>query len=122
MARPRRAGGGTPLEVSIESLSHEGRGIARVAGKTVFVFGALPGERVRIQVRRRARQYDEADTLEILEASPQRVVPRCPAFGVCGGCSLQHLDSDRQVAIKQQSLLAQMAHAGVEVGEVLPKV
>ncbi len=120
MARRRRAGGGKPLEVAIESLSHEGRGIARVNGKTVFVFGALPGERVRIQVRRRARQYDEADALEVLEASPQRVAPRCPAFGVCGGCSLQHLDNDRQVATKQHNLLAQMAHAGVEVEEVLP--
>ena len=119
MARRRADRGGVPLTVEIESLSHEGRGIARVDGKTVFVFGALPGERVRIQLRRRARRYDEADTLELLDASPQRVAPRCPAFGVCGGCSLQHLDGDRQVAIKQQSLLAQMAHAGVEVGEVL---
>ncbi len=120
MARRRRAGRiGEPREVEIESLSHEGRGIARVDGKTVFVFGALPGERVRIQTRRRARQFDEADAVDVLEASPERIAPRCPAFGVCGGCSLQHVDGDRQVAIKQQSLLAQMAHAGVAVGEVL---
>ncbi len=121
MARNRNAGrGGEPLEVEIESLSHEGRGIARVDGKTVFVFGALPGERVRARVRRRARNYDEADTVEVLEASPDRITPRCPAFGVCGGCSLQHLDAEHQVAVKQRSLLAQMAHAGIEVEEVLP--
>lgn len=121
MARNRNAGrGGEPLEVEIESLSHEGRGIARVDGKTVFVFGALPGERVRARVRRRARNYEEADTVEVLEASPDRIMPRCPAFGVCGGCSLQHLDAERQVAVKQRSLLAQMAHAGIEVEEVLP--
>ncbi len=121
MARRKRAGrAGEPLEVEIESLSHEGRGIARVDGKTVFVFGALPEERVRARIRRRARQYDEAEAIEVLEPSPQRVTPRCPAFGVCGGCSLQHLDNERQVALKQESLLAQMAHAGVDVGEILP--
>ncbi len=121
MARRRRAGRlGEPLVVDIETLSHEGRGIARVDGKTVFVFGALPGERVRIQIRRRARQFDEAEVVDLLEASPERVTPRCPVFGVCGGCGLQHVDGDRQVAIKQQSLLAQMAHAGVDVGEILP--
>ena len=121
MARRRRANRpGEPLDVDIESLSHEGRGIARVDGKTVFVFGALPGERVRIRVRRRARQFDEADVVEVLAAAPERVTPRCPVFGVCGGCSLQHVDGDRQVEIKQQSLLAQLAHAGVEVGEILP--
>ncbi len=121
MARRRRAGRlGEPLVVDIETLSHEGRGIARVDGKTVFVFGALPGERVRIQIRGRARQFDEAEVVDLLEASPERVTPRCPVFGVCGGCGLQHVDGDRQVAIKQQSLLAQMAHAGVDVGEILP--
>ncbi len=121
MARRRRAGRlGEPLVVDIETLSHEGRGIARVDGKTVFVFGALPGERVRIQIRGRARQFDEAEVVDLLEASPERVTPRCPVFGVCGGCGLQHVDGDRQVAIKQQSLLAQMAHASVDVGEILP--
>ena len=62
-----------PQEVSIESMSHEGRGIAHVNGKTVFVFGALEQERVRIQVQKRRRKFDQATTLEVLEASPRRI-------------------------------------------------
>ena len=101
-------------------MSHEGRGIARVNGKTVFVFGALQGETVQIQVLKRARNYDQATVLEVIEASPQRIEPRCEAFQVCGGCSLQHLASDDQVALKQQALLEMMAHAGIEYDEVMP--
>ena len=101
-------------------MSHEGRGIAHVNGKTVFVFGALEGETVRIQVQKRARSYDQATVLDVIEASPRRIEPRCEAFQVCGGCSLQHLASDDQVAFKQRSLLDMMDHAGIEYGEVLP--
>ena len=101
-------------------MSHEGRGIAHVNGKTVFVFGALEGESVRIQVLKSARSFDQATTLEVIASSPQRITPRCEAFQVCGGCSLQHLANDNQVVLKQQSLLDMMAHAGVEFGEVLP--
>jgi len=109
-----------PREVVIESMSHEGRGIAHVNGKTVFVFGALEGERVLIQVQKTNRNFDQASTLEVLEASPQRIEPRCEAFQVCGGCSLQHLDNDDQVEFKQGSLLEMMAHAGIEPGQILP--
>ena len=101
-------------------MSHEGRGIAHVNGKTVFVFGALAGESVRIQVLRSNRNFDQATTLEVLEASPDRISPRCEAFQVCGGCSLQHLANDDQVELKQRALLEMMTHAGVEYGEVLP--
>jgi 23S rRNA (uracil1939-C5)-methyltransferase len=100
-------------------MSHEGRGIAHINGKTVFVFGALTGEKVRIQILKSSRNYDQATTLEVIEASPQRITPRCAAFQVCGGCSLQHLDRDDQLAFKQQSLLDMMAHAGVTIGEIL---
>ena len=109
-----------PREVVIESMSHEGRGIAHVNGKTVFVFGALQGETVLIQVQKTNRNFDQASTLEVLEASPQRIEPRCEAFQVCGGCSLQHLDNDDQVEFKQGSLLEMMAHAGIEPGQILP--
>ena len=101
-------------------MSHEGRGIAHVNGKTVFVFGALVGEIVRIQVLRSNRNFDQATTLEVIEASPERISPRCEAFQVCGGCSLQHLANDDQVELKQKALLEMMTHAGVEYGEVLP--
>jgi len=101
-------------------MSHEGRGIARVNGKTVFVFGALAGERVSIQIQRSSRKFDQAATLEVIEASPQRIEPACAAFRICGGCSLQHLDIEDQLALKQQSLLDMMAHAQIDYGELIP--
>jgi len=119
-ARRQRNKRSEPREVTIESMSHEGRGIARVNGKTVFVFGALEAERVLIQVQKTSRKFDQASTLEVLEASPRRIEPRCEAFQVCGGCSLQHLDNDDQVEFKQGSVLEMMAHAGIEPEQILP--
>jgi len=101
-------------------MSHEGRGIAHVNGKTVFVFGALLGERVLIRVQQSNRNFDQATTLEVLEASPQRIEPRCEAFQTCGGCSLQHLSGDDQLALKQQSLLDMMEHARNDIGQLIP--
>ena len=109
-----------PRQVTIDSMSHEGRGIARVNGKTVFVFGALAGETVRIQVLKTTRNFDQATTLEVIEPSAQRITPRCEAFQVCGGCSLQHLAGEDQATLKQQTLLDMMAHAGIEFGDLLP--
>jgi 23S rRNA (uracil1939-C5)-methyltransferase len=118
--RSRRARRSEPREVRIEAMSHEGRGITHVNGKTVFVFGALLGEKLLIQVQQSNRNFDQATTLEVIEASPQRIEPRCAAFQTCGGCSLQHLANDDQLALKQQSVLDMMAHARVDVGEVIP--
>jgi 23S rRNA (uracil1939-C5)-methyltransferase len=109
-----------PSVVHIEAMSHEGRGIAHINGKTVFVFGALEGEEVRIQIKKTNRNFDQAVTLDVIQASALRVQPKCGAFDVCGGCSLQHMDNDDQVAFKQQSLLEMMEHAGIDVGEVIP--
>ncbi|MBK1722854.1 23S rRNA (uracil(1939)-C(5))-methyltransferase RlmD [Thiocystis violacea] len=92
------------VEAEIESLTHEGRGLTHIDGKTVFVDGALAGERVRFRYRRVQRRFDEAVVEEVLSASPDRVEPRCPHFGVCGGCSLQHMDAEAQIRIKQESL------------------
>lgn len=117
--RRRRQRPAEPRELEIDSLSHEGRGIARVNGKTVFVSGALPGERVLARVLNYNRKYDQASTLEVLEASPARITPRCEAFAVCGGCSLQHLSDEDQLAHKQRVLLEMMAHAGIEIDELL---
>lgn len=94
--------------VTIESLSHDGRGIARVDGKTTFVFNALPGEEVVIQYRARHKQYDEAQACEILKASQDRVKPICDVFGICGGCSLQHLSPKMQIAYKQNVFAEQL--------------
>ena len=109
-----------PIEASIESLSHDGRGVARVDGKAVFVDGALPGERVLYQLVERHRKHDEGVVTSVLQASPHRVEPRCPHAGVCGGCSLQHMDAQAQIEAKQQVLLGNLRHIGkVEPAEVL---
>ena len=112
----------TPFRASILDLSHDGRGVARREdGKTVFVSGALPGETVLAEPTARSRRFDEARTLEVLEASPERVEPRCPHFGTCGGCVLQHMAEDRQILAKQRVLLENLERIGkVEPGRVLP--
>jgi len=102
-----------PIELQIHALSHDGRGVARNAeGKTVFVHGALAGETVMARLTQSRKGHDEADAVEVLSASPDRVEPRCPHFGVCGGCSLQHLAPTAQVAAKQQALLDALKHIG----------
>ena len=88
--------------------------------KAVFVAGALPGETVLAEPTARSRRFDEARTLEVLAASPERVPPRCPHFGTCGGCVLQHLAQDRQIVAKQQVLLENLERIGkVAPGRVL---
>ena len=91
-------------EAVIESLDHDGRGVTRLEGKTIFIEGALPGERILFSTYRVKPRYELGEVERILEASPQRVKPRCPHFGVCGGCSMQHLEADAQVAVKQRVL------------------
>jgi 23S rRNA (uracil1939-C5)-methyltransferase len=106
--------------LEIESLDLEANGIARLDGKVVFVRDALPGERVRAAVVRRKPKFDVAQTLEVLRPSSMRAVPRCPHFGVCGGCSMQHLDARTQLAIKQRALEDQLWHIGrVRAGTML---
>ncbi|MBE1161159.1 23S rRNA (uracil(1939)-C(5))-methyltransferase RlmD [Dyella acidiphila] len=109
------------FEAPITDLSHDGRGVARIDGKTVFVSGALLGEQVRFKIRKRHRHFDEAETLAILTPSPHRVEPRCRHFGQCGGCSLQHLDAVSQIAAKQRVLVDNFARIGkVEPESWLP--
>jgi 23S rRNA (uracil1939-C5)-methyltransferase len=96
----------------IESLDHEARGVTRLEGKTVFVEGALPGERVEYSCYRKKPSYEIARVERIVEASASRVEPECPHFGVCGGCSLQHLEASAQVAVKQRLLESSLWHLG----------
>jgi 23S rRNA (uracil1939-C5)-methyltransferase len=98
--------------VTIESLDNEGRGVARVDGKAVFVEGALPGERVRVETTKRKPSYEIARAVSIERASASRVAPRCAHFGVCGGCSLQHATPELQVAAKQRVLEDALARIG----------
>ena len=101
-----------PETATIDGITHEGKGIAGVQGKKVFVAGALPGEEVRFQRRKFRRNYDEAELLEVLTAAPDRVAPRCAAYTICGGCSLQHVDSAKQREIKFQALKDSFARIG----------
>jgi 23S rRNA (uracil1939-C5)-methyltransferase len=107
-AEPRARVLPAPEEAQVEGLTHEGEGVVH-GGKTAFVAGALPGERIRFRRTRRHRQHDDAELLEVLEASPARVVPRCPHFGVCGGCVLQHFSPAAQLAAKDSELRAALA-------------
>lgn len=100
-----------PIAV-IESLDHEGRGVAHVEGKAVFIDGALPGERVEYESYRVKPRYEQADAARVLKASAQRVTPRCAYFGTCGGCSMQHLDAVAQAAAKQRVLEDALRHIG----------
>ena len=109
------------LTATIESLDQEGRGVAHVDGKTIFIDGALPQERVTYQSQRIKPSYEVANVLEVLQASSERVTPKCPHFGLCGGCKLQHMDAGAQVAAKQQMLAADLWHIGkVKAENMLP--
>ena len=101
-----------PVTTQIESLSHDGRGVAHIEGKATFVDGALPGETVTFIYTSRRRSFDEGAVETVLEASPDRVEPRCPHFGVCGGCSLQHMAPSAQITAKQQVLMENLSRIG----------
>ena len=102
-------------------LTHDGRGVARIDDKTVFVSDALPGERVTLQRTARRRSFDEARLVAVIEPSAERVEPECPHFGICGGCALQHLSPAAQLAFKQAQLLENLARiGGVAPREILP--
>jgi 23S rRNA (uracil1939-C5)-methyltransferase len=109
------------LTATIESLDQEGRGVAHVAGKTIFIDGALPNEKVTYQAQHIKPSYEVANTIEVLKQSNQRVTPKCPHYGKCGGCKLQHLDVNAQVAAKQRLLENDLWHIGkVKAHNMLP--
>jgi 23S rRNA (uracil1939-C5)-methyltransferase len=111
-----------PEEGVVAALNHDGEGVVR-DGKTAFVAGSLPGERIRFQRRSFHRSHDEGDLLEVLEASPERVTPGCPHFGICGGCALQHLDPAAQVRHKERELIETLQRVGDLVPpQVMPAV
>ncbi|OYQ87398.1 23S rRNA (uracil(1939)-C(5))-methyltransferase [Wohlfahrtiimonas chitiniclastica] len=112
-----------PFEVAITDITHDGRGVAHVEGKVVFVNGALPDEVVMAQYVKSRKDYDEAKTIEVLKASPDRVAPICDVFGTCGGCSLQHLDPEKQIYFKAKQLasnLKKQAKLDFDVAEQMP--
>ncbi|TIC84648.1 23S rRNA (uracil(1939)-C(5))-methyltransferase RlmD [Crenobacter intestini] len=101
----------------VESLDHEGHGVARVDGKTLFIDGALPYETVEYRAWRSKKNYENAEVVRVVKESFMRATPRCPHFGVCGGCSMQHVEFSAQVAIKQRVLEDNLAR----IGKVTPE-
>lgn len=122
--RSKSAGENTPapiLTAVIESLDQEGRGVTHAEGKTIFVDGALPNEKVTFQSHHIKPSYEVAKVVQVLKQSNQRVTPKCPHFGLCGGCKLQHLDFAAQVAAKQRLLENDLWHIGkVKAENMLP--
>lgn len=112
MARPSALKKALPETVRIDGVSHDGRGIAAVGGKKVFVPDVLEGEEVLILRRRRRRNYDEAELIEVLVPAAGRTTPRCAVFGICGGCALQHVSPDEQRRVKETALRDNLARIG----------
>jgi len=102
--------------VQVRDLSHDGRGVAELGGKVLFVWGALPGETVRVTRVRTRNRFDEADILELVETSPDRQDPFCEVFGRCGGCAMQHMTPAAQLRAKQATLISNLTR----IGEVSP--
>jgi 23S rRNA (uracil1939-C5)-methyltransferase len=99
--------------LKVESLDLEAQGVAHnLAGKVVFVDGALPGEEVQVTVQRRKNNWELASMTALRHESAQRVRPQCPHFGTCGGCKMQHFHVGAQVAIKQRALEDALWHLG----------
>src|SRR5579862_3573386 len=107
------------LDVSIQTLSHDGRGVSNIDGKTTFVHGALPGETVTCQMTRQHRRYNEGIATHIKVAASERISAACAHFGTCGGCSMQHIKLDDQIRFKQQTMLEQLQHFGKVVPQTL---
>ena len=119
---PRSSATAMP-QALIESLDFDGRGVAHVEGKVVFIEGALPGERVEYSSYRKKPAYEQAQATAIVVPSSQRLTPGCPHFGVCGGCSMQHLEPAGQTAAKQRVLEDALWHiARLKPESVLPPI
>ena len=99
-----------PVTLTIDRMSHEGRGVASNEGKVAFVEGALPGEQVIATYTSRRGQFDELRTLDVLQTSAERVIPPCDFAQICGGCILQHQLPAAQLRLKHQVLLDQLRH------------
>lgn len=101
------------VRLSINDMTHDGRGVAKLDGKTVFVSGALTDEVVDAQIVHQKSQYIEAKCVAVVEPSAHRIEPACAHFSVCGGCQLQHLSVENQVAFKQNQLARSLVKAGI---------
>lgn len=111
------------IKTTIDNISHEGRGVSRINGKTTFIHNALSNETVEFYYTRKHRSLNEGQAENILAASNQRSSPPCPHYHFCGGCSLQHWQHDYQIIHKQQQLAEQLQHfANAEPQQWLPPI
>lgn len=110
-------------DAQIDSLSHDGRGIAHINNKIVFLENALPNEEVRFIYTKQHRKFSEGQAIEILKSSPNRVAPSCNHYEICGGCTLQHLSHQQQLLFKTKVLQEQLKHlAGIEIKNLLSPI
>jgi 23S rRNA (uracil1939-C5)-methyltransferase len=107
------------MSVFVESLDHEGRGVAHHDGKAIFIDGALPGEIVTYSPYKKKPSYEFAQLISIEKSSAVRTDPRCRHYGVCGGCNMQHAEFSAQVASKQRILEDNLARIGKVIPEIL---
>ena len=109
----------TPVKVTIESLAHDGRGVAHVEGKVIFIDEALPGEEVEFVYTDSRKDFAEGKVVKLFSRSADRVDALCAHYGVCGGCSFQHVESSAQIRIKQELLIDQFKRIGkVDIPEL----
>ena len=111
---------GDPLQVSIETATIDGSGVARVDGQVVFVPGALPGERCSVRIAHVGRSAVFAQLLSVLTPSVHRVEPDCPYFPRCGGCALRHMDYEQELALKQAHVQSCLTRIGGQAISALP--
>ena len=100
------------IELTITGLGSSGEGVGKINGFTFFVPGALPGERVQAQVALVKKSYGQAQLKKVLVPSPDRVKPPCPVYEQCGGCQLQHLSYEAQLAMKRQTVVDALERIG----------
>lgn len=100
------------VDLTIERLSNDGAGIARLDGFVVFAQGGLPGDRVRARIGKVRRKFAQARVIEVLENGPDRIVAPCPFHGGCGGCAWQALDYDAQLRTKQEHVEDALSRIG----------
>ena len=100
------------FELDLTAMAYAGRALGRHEGRSIFVPSGLPGERVRVHITQDKRSYAFAQIDAIIEPSPERVAPRCPHFGVCGGCHWQHITYEAQLRFKRDVVVEQMARIG----------
>ncbi|HEX2997234.1 MAG TPA: TRAM domain-containing protein, partial [Anaerolineales bacterium] len=101
------------LDLLLEKLTYGGDAMGRLLdGRAVFVPFGLPGERVRLRLVEEKRGFARGELLEVLDASPYRIDPRCVHFGVCGGCHYQNLPYEEQLLAKAEILRDQLTRLG----------